>query len=490
MTHTIEVKKEITYDVIVCGGGPSGFTAALAARRQGCSVLLVDLTGQLGGMGTNGLVSHWLSGRSGDCKHWVIGGIFRRLSIEATRRGFALTPDLAHDGKLSPHGWCRSGKVTSGIPFDPDAMASFLDETMSEAGVDVVFFTSAVDVVVTDDRITQVIIHNKNGFAKVYARYVIDATGDADIAEFAGCPTILGRSQDHLMTPTTLEMHMENIDAQAFGDYQNERGGDVGAYDPQKQGDAIGAQNKQGHAYRFLNEIQALMETGEWPFLYNRLITVQMPSGDDVFQINTSRLVGYDGTDAWSVSQAMAQGRKESLMLQEIFRKHIPGFSNARIKAVASALGVRETRRIIGDFVLSMHDLVEEKDFEDIIGYSAGGWDLPDPHKPSLNPDDGKLAGARHRYFPIPYRIMLPHGVSNLICPGRAVSVERPILGPFRDQAPCMAMGEAAGTAVGLAIAHGDAPLATIEYEALRAEMARNGCIVDELAIPQNMVYD
>ena len=149
-------------------------------------------------------------------------------------------------------------------------------------------------------------------------------------------------------------------------------------------------------------------------------------------------------------------------------------------------MGVRETRRIIGDFVLSMKELVEETEFEDTIALSAGGWDLPDPHKPSLNPDDGKLAGARHRYFPIPYRIMLPKRILNLICPGRAVSVERPILGPFRDQAPCMAMGEAAGTAVGLAIRKGDSPLPGIDYRELRTELKENECIVDEPAITEN----
>ena len=140
----------------------------------------------------------------------------------------------------------------------------------------------------------------------------------------------------------------------------------------------------------------------------------------------------------------------------------------------------------LGDFVLTMKDLVDETVFEDTIGFSAGGWDLPDPHEPSLNPDDGKLAGARHRYFPIPYRIMLPKGVLNLVCPGRAVSVERPILGPFRDQAPCMAMGEAAGTAVGLAIRGGDEALSGVDQGELRAELAKNECIVDEAAIAES----
>jgi hypothetical protein len=270
------------------------------------------------------------------------------------------------------------------------------------------------------------------------------------------------------MMPVTLQMHVDHVDHQAFADYQNQR-----------------AQGRDG--YRFLDEIQDWMKNGEWPFIYNRLITVQLTE-KDTFMVNTSRMIGCDGTDAASVSAAMAQGRRESLQLLAVLRKHIPGFADARLKAIASTLGVRETRRIVGDFTLTMQDLAAEGEPEDVIGYVCGTWDVPDPYKPSVNPlDRGEKAGITKEILPIPYRVMIPRPATNLICPGRAVSVERPILGPYRDQAPCMAMGQAAGTAAVLALESGCA-FGEVDVAALRKTLAENDCIVDARAIPDNPV--
>ncbi len=482
MNHTITITKELNYDLLVCGAGPSGLAAALAARRMGLSVLLAERTGQIGGMGTSGLVSHWLSGRTHDCQHWVVGGIFRDLAIKARKRGVALIPDMPDGEALSPHGWTRYGKVTSGIPFDPYKMAAFLDEQMEEAGVDVLFFTDAVDTIVEDCRLEAVVISNKSGFARVNAVQFVDATGDADIAALAGCDYVLGREEDRLMTPVTLQVHMDSIDADTFAAYQNSRDTDI----PNERHYGDHATGKV-HGYRFRNEIQALMDRGEWPFSFNRLISVQMLERD-TFMVNTSRMTGYDGTNAASVSKAMAQGRKETLQLLDILRRNIPGFKNARIKGLAPSLGVRETRRIRGDFFLTMNDLAEGKAFADVIAFVAGSWDLPDPHKPSLNEFAGEEAGLVKKVLPIPFRVMIPNKLGNLICPGRAVSVERPILGPYRDQAGCIAMGEAAGTGAALAQQR-DCAYTDLDFEALRSAIRSKGGIVDLNQILENPVY-
>ncbi|MBM3123023.1 MAG: FAD-dependent oxidoreductase, partial [Chloroflexi bacterium] len=445
------------YDVVVCGGGPAGCAAATAAARQGLRALLVEGQGQLGGMGTSGLVSHWLGGRSYDCKSWVVGGIFRELTLRAVRQGIALMPDVEPEGKFSPHGWCRHGAITAGIPFDPFAMAALLDDVMAEAGVEVRLCTEVVDTVVKDGAITHAILHNKSGLQAVAAKAFIDATGDADVAARSGCDTVLGREEDRRMTPVTLQVQMDHIDAEAHAAYANAHG--------------------QGGSFRFLDEIQQLIKTGEWPFEYNRLISVQL-SAPDTFMVNTSRLVGFDGTDGASVSKAMAQGRRESWQLLAILRKHVPGFKNARIKAVATLLGVRETRRIIGAFVLRVQDFVDDVPFPDVIGQSAYGWDLPTPERPSDNPDVGRERGVKRTILPIPYRIMLPRPMTNLICPGRSVSVERDVLGPLRVMAPCMAMGEAAGTAAAQVVQKGSS-FSAVCIPTLRAELQRHGAILD-----------
>jgi len=155
-------------DVVVCGGGPSGIAAALAARRAGLDVLLVEGQGQLGGMSTSGMVSHWLGGRTSDCKRWVVGGIFRELSEEAAKHGAALIPKRGRS-KYQPHGWYR-GQLEAGIPLDPFGVAAYLDEKMAKEGIDLLLLTQAVDVRVEGGRISHVIVHNKSGLAAVPAK--------------------------------------------------------------------------------------------------------------------------------------------------------------------------------------------------------------------------------------------------------------------------------------------------------------------------------
>jgi hypothetical protein len=194
-----------------------------------------------------------------------------------------------------------------------------------------------------------------------------------------------------------------------------------------------------------------------------------------VMMINTSRLVGVDGTDPQSLTRGLIQGREETQQLLALMRRHIPGCAHARIKAVASLLGVRETRRIVGDYILSVDDLVTGKPFADTIGLSGYWWDLPDPKRPSHQPMEGRKAPYP---APIPYRVLVPRAVKNLICPGRAISVERDVLGPLRVMAPCMAMGEAAGQAAAQVVTR-KTPFAAVDTNALRAELSRRGAMVD-----------
>jgi hypothetical protein len=332
-------------------------------------------------------------------------------------------------------------------------MAAFLDEQTATAGVDVLLLTQVVDAVVQNGRISHVVTFNKSGLAAVPATAVIDATGDADVAARTGCDVVTGRESDGLMTPATLQFHVSGVDQDALAAY-------------------IGEHN----APRFREKIRQLRDAGQWPFPYEIFISVQLQE-KGTMMINTSRLVGIDGTDGRSVTEGMIRGRQETLQLFEIMRKHLPGFADARLKDVAPLLGVRETRRIRGRFVLAVQDLVEGTEFDDAIGLSSYGWDLPDPKRPSHQPLSGKVPRKRP-VTPIPYRVMLPRPIENLICPGRAVSVERDVLGPLRVTGPCFAMGEAAGQAARQVVSQG-VGFGGVEIGTLREELREQGAILE-----------
>jgi hypothetical protein len=415
-------------------------------------VLLVEAQGQLGGVTTSAGVSHLLGGRTSDNQRQLVGGIFQEITEELARRGGAIDPrTIDWSGKYQPHGW-HKGSLGAGVPVDPYLYAALLDEKMLDAGVDVLFFTQFVEPVVAGGRVTHVVLFNKSGLFAVPAQAVVDATGDADVAARAGCQTVKGRPEDGLMTPATLIFHVDGVDQ-----------------------DALAAEIYAQDSPRFRELISDLRARGEWTFPYEIFISVQLAQ-KGTMMINTTRITDVDGTDGRSISRGMMQGRKEVLRLMDLMRRHFPGFAQAQIKSVAPVLGVRETRRIVGDYVLTVADLIEGADFPDTIGYSGYGWDLPDPKRPSHQP----MQGVRRKrdWTPIPYRVLVPRPVQNVICPGRAISVERDVLGPLREQAPCYAMGHAAGLAAVQAIREGLA-FRDVDADALRESLLADSAIVD-----------
>jgi hypothetical protein len=339
------------------------------------------------------------------------------------------------------------------VPFDPFAMAALLDERLADAGVEVLLGTMVVEAECEGNRITRLILANKEGLTAVEPVAIVDATGDADIAARSGCQTVKGREDNEGLAPGSLEFHVDGVDQAALAAYI-----------------------EANRSPRFKELIASLREQGSWPFPYDIFISVQLDR-PGVMMINTPRICGVDGTDPRSLSDGLRRGRQEIQQLLPIMRRHFPGFAQARISAVATLFGVRETRRITGEMVLTVEDVLKGQAFPDTIGYSMYGWDLPDPKRPSYQP---MAEGKRHPPgpTPIPYRILIPRPVINLICPGRAVSVERDVLGPLRVMAPVMAMGEAAGQAAAQVV-QGIPSFAAVDTRRLRETLAGAGAIVD-----------
>jgi hypothetical protein len=455
------------FDCVVCGGGLSGFTAAVTAARAGLSVAIVEQSGCFGGVATSGCVNHLLGGRKYDGTtgrvRRTVGGFFDELSDRLIREGGAIDPDTI-DPANNPHGWYP--RMAAGIPFDGEHMKRLLDTISIEEKLSTWFLTRVVGIEAAGEngenvdsggrRIDSLVLHNKSGFFSLRASLVIDATGDADIAVLAGCPTEKGRMEDGLMTPASLEFHVDGVDREAFLAYQNEH-----------------------RSPKLVEIIERLRHEGIWDFPFSIFIAVQLVD-PDIFLVNTIRQVGVDGTDGNSLTRALMEGRRDDARLFAIMKEHFPGFGRARIRKVAETIGIRETRRIVGLAQVTTADALSGRHYDDCVARSTYNFDLPDPLRPSYDTMMGDAANPRaertHESIEVPYGCMVPRGCDNLIMTGRTISVDREVLGPMRIMGPCMMLGQAAGTAAGLA-AKTAFSFPAIDGKDVRARMMESGSL-------------
>lgn len=427
----MNVKRTDEYDLVVLGGGPAGFAAAVAAARRGCRVALVERNGFLGGVATAAGINQLLGGRklNEKGKHVrVVGGIFDELTDRLIAEGSAIEPNTV-DPSFNPFGWYP--RMASGISCNELALKMALDDMCEKAGVRVYFGTTLIDCEREDERIKSVLVFNKDGAVKLVSRLFADCTGDGDLIEMCGAPFVKGREEDGLMTPCSLEMHVEGVDAHALVSYQNEH-----------------------ESPKLVEIIERLKSEGIWHINSDIFVTVRLLE-EDVFLVNTARLPLVDGTKEEDLSRALREGRRYCLDLFKIMKEHFPGFKNARIRKVFDTVGVRETRRIKGEYTVTVKDALSGKKYGDTVAATTYNFDLPDPVKRDYDPMLGDVkkpnTERKHTVIRIPYRALLPLGVDNLIVAGRCISVDRGVLGPARIIGPCMMMGEAAGVAASLA---------------------------------------
>jgi len=453
MEHVLNVKDIKNYDLIVCGGGFTGVACAYQASKLGLKVALIESKGYLGGVGTSGNVPILLGGIDymDNQYNFVVGGLFKKIYYDLRKENACVNINKINRSR-SPHAWY--GGLANAIIFDIEKMKLLLDQYILESNIDIFYFTNLIDVKVEKNEITYAICSNKSGIQAFKAKYFADCTGDADVAMLAGCEYELGRKDDNLMAPATLTMLVDNVNTEKYLE-----------------------EIVTNNSPRFKKKIKELREKGIWNFPYDILISIELNS-NGLHLINTIRQIGIDGTNGNSLTKGIIEGRKENEKLFNILKKYFIGFENAKMVYTGETIGIRETRRIKGEYTLKIDDLVEGKRFNDIICISSYSFDLPDPKKPSFQPLEGKENLIKNKYTQIPYLTLVPKQINNLICPGRAISVEREVLGPIRVMGPCTGMGQAAGVASYEAL-NSKKAYKDINIENVKKILKQNDCIIN-----------
>ena len=387
----------LEYDVIAVGGGPAGTAAAVAAARQGARTLVVERLGYLGGMATAGMVvPHFEADRCG-------------VSLEIIERLAAIGGWGARDWEVS---------------YDPELWKLVSEQLVQEAGAEILYHTSLAGV---DGRgpegngeIGRIRLLTKGGEVPARASVYIDSTGDGDLAGAARVPFEKGRPSDGKMQPMTLMFRMDNV-----------------AFD----------QSDENQLYESIRE--ASQRTGaSYEPPYDRPWVIRLPQRGHVVSMFT-HVYDVDGTSSWDLTRAEIEGRRQAFEAWQFLKKNVPGFEEAGLVCTAPHIGVRETRRFVGDYVLTGRDVQQCTRFDDVVAQSRFPIDI---HEPAAGVQTNIVVD---RAYEIPYRCLLPSGCANLLLSGRNISGSHEAFASYRVKGVAMALGQAAGTAAGMAVEGG-----------------------------------
>lgn len=434
-------------DVVVVGAGPAGIAAAIASARQGARTVLVERYGSVGGNLTAGLVGPCMTSYSLDGSQQLIAGVFDELIVRMAERGFAIHPSQV------PAGSAYAGFITYGhdkvTPFDPEGVKLVAAEMLVEAGVELAMHTTFLRPLLDSDRIRGVLVASKSGIEAIEAAVTVDCSADADVAATAGVKTEQGRDSDGLTQPMTLFFRIGNVDDAVVEAYVADHPDDVRP---------------------FASLVDAARAKGEFT-VPRRGVGMYKTLQAGVWRINTTRILDRDGTDAADLTAAELEGRQQVEQLMRFFRGWLPGFTDCVLIDTAATIGVRETRRIVGEYTLTLDDLATGRDFDDVIALCGYPVDIHSPTDAGGGvAEDIPTADA----YQIPFRCLVPIGCDQLLVAGRSVSSSHEALGAIRVMPPAFAMGQAAGTAAAMA-ATGDGVVRDVDIPTLQRHLLDAG---------------
>ena len=425
----------IKKDVIVVGGGMAGVSAAISAAESGAEVLLLEQTSCLGGVATAGLVTPMM--RNGvftyDGKKVVAGNLDKIIDLNDFYAGTEFN-------------------------FNPEVMKCVLDELLMSRGAQVLFHTFIFDVERKEDQLTALIGASKSGVSRFEADVYIDATGDADVAYRAGSPCMIGRETDGLTQAVSLRFIAGNIDVPTARSYLTSEHG------------------KEA----FMKAIKQYCDTTGFEILDSRSFqNYPVLNRPNELAFNCPRIVGIDGTKASDLSKAYIEGRKKILVYLKLLREHVPGCEHIQVTSIAPLLGVRETRRLKGEYIVTEDDVIEGRKFHDGIGCNSWFIDIHNPKGTGITYGSSQktISYPKGGWNDIPYRALYSKDINNLLVAGKCVSSTHEAHAAIRIMASCIAMGQAAGTAAGLSIKDGS-NVSDVDTNQLRNKLAEDGALI------------
>lgn len=431
-TEEVPVAEDV--DVLVVGGGPAGASAGLAAARLGAKTLIVEQFNCLGGIATAGGHGHICLYSSWGSSERVVGGAIWEMAQRVTKGGYGVHNNSSAD-------------------FEIEGMKLVLEQMAEESRCRLLYHTFFCDTLVENGSVTGAIVQSKDGRRAIRARRIVDCSGDGDVAARAGCGFDYGDEENGACQPMTLMFMIGGVDydkVQAFrkGDYQLEH--------VWKKAQADGS----------MRPFQTCIMGWWWT-----------PTRPDWVGINFTHILNVSSLKAADLTHATLEGRKQAYETIEVYRKYVPGMERCYMLSTPNTVGMRESRRIHGDYKLVKADLLAQKEFPDTVGYGSFFIDIHNVSGPGM--DKMTYRPPNGFRYQIPYRILLPRGVENLLVAGRCASTDHEALGSLRVMPQCGVMGQAAGVAAALSLRDGVTPR-QLDVRKLQSALREQQCIVTE----------
>jgi hypothetical protein len=439
-------------DVLVVGGGPAGLGAALAAADAGADVVLVERYGFLGGNATAALVMPWMSFHTRRPQPPELGGVGFFPSDHGEGEPVVAGKHIeVIDRLIEAEGALPPGPETGyTVPFDPEIFKKVSLDLLDEAGVRYLLHSFASGVVAPGDA-RDVVFETKSGPVVVRAKNTVDCTGDGDIAAAAGAEYGLGRDSDGLTQPMTLMFRMVEFNTLEFRQY-------------------VAAHTDQWRSVHGLWDlVDEATDAGDLDLPREDILFFGTAHPREV-AVNSTRVTHALGIDVWDLTRAEAVSRRQMDQVARFLQDYVPGFASAYVAQSGVQVGVRETRRVLGEYVLTGDDILQARKFSDVI---ARGTYPVDIHNPTGKGTVLRSVPAGDAYD-IPLRCLLPRGVDNLLTAGRCISGTHEAHSSYRVTPTAMATGQAAGVCAALAAATGKTPR-DLPVEAVQAELIRQG---------------